>query len=176
MKTLKLTLCILLTALRSACAQSTNETQALTAALQLEAGRGTNTDGFCFLSVQHPEWPPMPTPPDTKLEIVRIGVGTYLVDDSTWNYPTPPAPATNSVAQRVLADPLMGVTLNTNFFRENPSQASVIKGFNLRDCPTNTPNKWQNSLNARRVRAVCDAIDSIISSLTNTSNVNVTNR
>lgn len=168
---MKATLAVLLLAGALAASAQTNETAALANALQLEASRATNADGFCFLSIQHPEWPPMPTSPDPKLEVFRIGVGTYLVDDATWKYPVPPPAATNVSAQRIQADPLMGVDLNTNFFREHPSQAEIIKGFNLRDSPTNTSSKWVNALNARRAKAICEAIDSIVRVQTNTNPV-----
>lgn len=161
----KLVLGVLLVAF-AASAQTSNEAAAVVNAVQLEATRGTNATGFCFLSIQHPEWPPMPTTPDPTLELFRVGVGTYLVDDTTWKYPTPPPVATNEAARKVLANP-MGARLNTNYIIAHPEQRDIIKwGGGVDAFPTNTADRKLNAINARRARAICDAVDSILSNIT----------
>ena len=137
-----------------------NEAAAVANALVNETGRATNADGFCYLSTQHPEWPPMPAAPDSSLELLRVGVGTYLVDDTHWKYPAPPPAATNRTA-RLQAKDDAGFTLNTNFIAANPQLVEGFKRGVIAFYPTNGLSKGEIALIQRRVLHCLAEIDLI---------------
>ncbi len=160
MKALHLTALLLAAGVAAFAQGTTNEAAAVAHALQIEAARGTNADGFCFLSLQHPEWPPMPTSPDPKLEVVRVGVGTYLVDDANWVYPKPPAVATNVAAQkRVQLD--ADFELATNHIAANPALTEHYKRMTFLLFPTNNLSKGEAALVNRRLLRTLAEIDRI---------------
>jgi len=54
--------------------------------------------GANYLSAAHPDWPPLPAPPDAGIEVFQLGEALFLMDDRNWKYPDPPPPPTNPPA------------------------------------------------------------------------------
>lgn len=77
-----------------------------------------------YLSVQHPEWPPLPGPPSPSIELLHWEPGVVIMDDTNWKYPKVPA-FTNSLPK--WKDPAGSFNFATNMLARRPQDLQFFK-------------------------------------------------
>ena len=116
------------------------------------------TMGSNFLSVQHPDWPPLPAPPDKSIEVFELEPGVYVMDDSQWKYPKVPA-FTNAPPQ--FKDPVGDFRFNTNLLARRPQDLEFLKRSSRAMSPTNGLPRAAQLMIQRRQKAMFAEFDRV---------------
>lgn len=113
-----------------------------------------------YLSVQHPEWPPLPAPPDEKMEVYMLAPGMAIMDDFDFKYPQMPE-FTTIPPTRI--DPASNFRFNTNFLQTHPEWMDTTKAM-LKPTTNETTSRFSQLLAYRRYSRICAEIDRVVAS------------